>query len=157
MRGRSATAFALAAAAAVAAVLGGCMAGKSSMFAWPIAAEFAPPNAAPGAPARGSPGGTPSFASAGDSAALDDAVALAAERKYAEAETRLAALLPRLEQTADDARTAEAMFWLGFCHEKQGRLATAESFYRRLVDRCGGTKAADQARWRLSRLKPPSP
>jgi len=85
-------------------------------------------------------------------AALNEAVTLAAELRYDEAAERLSSLLPTLRASGDRQRLAEAMFWLGYCREKQGRLDLAGAWYDRVTAVCPKTPAAAQAAERRSRL-----
>jgi tetratricopeptide (TPR) repeat protein len=91
-------------------------------------------------------------ATSDQAAALEEAVALAAQLHYEQAQERLTTLLPQLEARGDRARTAEAMFWLGFCDEKEGRPEQAKCWYQRVAGAYAGTPAAAQARQRLERL-----
>jgi len=102
-------------------------------------------------------------------AGFDEAVALAAEGRYdaaAERFTRLARMYeyqPPGQAAPDTAggtdardlrrgRAAEAVFWLGYCREKQGLLDDAAALYRRVIDAYGDAPAARQARLRLGHL-----
>ena len=88
-------------------------------------------------------------------AALEQAVALVTELRYDEAIEKLRFLLPALQASGDTQRTAEAMFWIGFCHERQSRFDQATVWYRRTVNDYPDTPAAEQARQRLPRLESP--
>lgn len=88
-------------------------------------------------------------------AALEQAVALVTELRYDEAIEKLRFLLPALQASGDTQRTAEAMFWIGFCHERQSRFDQATVWYRRTVNEYPDTPAAEQARQRLPRLESP--
>jgi TolA-binding protein len=102
---------------------------------------------------RGGLGGPLSPAAAPqDQAALDQAVALAAELHYDEAAGKLEALLPRLGTPGNKARLAEGTFWLGFCREKQGRAPEAGELYGRVMRMLPDSPAGRLARQRLARL-----
>ena len=87
-----------------------------------------------------------------DLAVLDEGVSLATELKYDEAAGKFEDALLRFEAAGAPQRAAEAMFWLGFCHEKRGRTEEARQVYRRLMGKYGRTPAARQASRRLGRL-----
>jgi len=106
---------------------------------------------------------------------FDEAVALAAEGRYDAAAEQFARLAEMYEsrlqiRTAPDAasdfdtrdlrrgRAAEAVFWLGYCREKQGLTDGAAALYRRVIEEYGDMPAARQARLRLGHLEGrPSP
>lgn len=105
-------------------------------------------------------GTPPSTAAAGGQlvAEFNAAVALAAELQYKQANERFAAAIQGFESAGDDARAAEATFWMGYCYEKRDRPEDAAAFYKRVESRYPRTSAADQARRRRDRLpKPPKP
>ena len=87
-----------------------------------------------------------------DRLALEAAVALAADLKYDQAADRLAELIPRLHAAGDRTHAAEAMFWLGYCLEKQQRYDLAQHWYRRVGSTYPDTPAARQAARRLGRM-----
>jgi TolA-binding protein len=93
-----------------------------------------------------------------DYTALDSAVVAAAQGRYGDARNALADLSERFEAAGDTAHAAQALFWLSYCYEKTGRKNQAEVFYRQVVRRYGGTRAAEQASRRLERLdvRPPA-
>lgn len=91
----------------------------------------------------------------GDAAAFEEAVALAANLRYERAAAAFERLLPRLEAAGDDRRAAEALFWLAFCREKQGRADQAEELYRRLIRGHPRSPAAGEARRRLAAMPGP--
>ena len=84
---------------------------------------------------------------------FDNAVVLATDLKYAEAEAKLSQLLPIFEAASDHRRSAETMFWLGYCNEKQGRRARAMSFYERVVKDYSDSRASREAGRRLAVLE----
>jgi tetratricopeptide (TPR) repeat protein len=99
-----------------------------------------------------------------DVVALNDAVAGLARtedpKRYEEASTKLANLLPRFEAANENSYAAEAMFWLAFCYEKTGRKENAAIFYDQLVRRYPQARAAEEAKARRQRLefkRPPEP
>jgi len=81
---------------------------------------------------------------------LNTAWNLAADGEYAKAERVLLRWL-NAAQGADDEARAKAMFWLGYCQERQGRRQAARQTYETVIDRYGGSKPAAQARRRLAR------
>ena len=87
-----------------------------------------------------------------DVAAVDEAIALAANFEYEAAAARLQQALPRFEAAGDGRRAAESMFWLAFCREKQGRTYQARSLYRRVAEKYPRQAAAGKARQRLEGL-----
>ena len=89
--------------------------------------------------------------------ALESAVALAAELKYDQAAGKLAGLAPRLHAAGDRTGAAEAMFWLGYCLEKQRRYELARHWYGRVRDTYPGTPAARLAGQRLGGVARPVP
>ena len=101
--------------------------------------------------------GEPSKISKDDLAVFDAAVARVSDLKYAEAEAAFLELIPRLESSGAWTHAAEAIFWLGFCQEKDGRGDQARATYRRLQRVYPGTPAATQAAERLKRLAAPPP
>jgi len=88
-----------------------------------------------------------------EEAAFQKAVALVAELHYEEAAEELLPLAAAFEEAGDRSRAAEALFWVAFCREKQGRTDEATAGYDRVVRRYLQTVAARQAAARLSRLR----
>jgi len=86
------------------------------------------------------------------SKAIDEGVALIGERRYAEAEMKFRRVQVWFQAEGDKARTAECLFWIGFCREKQGRTAEAREQYDKLIRDYPGTGAARQASERMGRL-----
>ena len=76
-----------------------------------------------------------------DVATLEEAVALAMNFEYAIATGKLLQVAPRFEAAGDKRRAADSLFWLGFCHQKQGKSAEARQVYTTVVQkldiRCG--------------------
>ncbi len=101
--------------------------------------------------------GEPSKISEDHLAAFNAAVALVTDLKYAEAEAAFLAMIPQLESSGAWTQAAEAIFWLGFCQEKDGRGDQARATYQRLQRVYPGTPAATQAAERLKRLAAPPP
>jgi len=87
-----------------------------------------------------------------DRNAFDKGVALASDLRYAEAEAQFAKVLAWYEATGDTKRAAETMFWLAFCHEKQGRIVRARKLYGRVIKEHAKAPAARQAADRMERL-----
>jgi len=92
-----------------------------------------------------------------ESKAIDDGVVLLAERKYAEAEKQFRRAEVWYRAEGDRDRTAECLFWIGFCREKQGRTVEARRQYKSVIGKYAKTTAAVQARFRLGRLPDPAP
>ncbi len=88
-------------------------------------------------------------------AEFDAAVALVADLEYEKATAEFARLLRPLEDAGDATRTAETLFWLGYCCEKRGRRDDAGAFYDRVINEHPQAPAARQAAARLARLRPP--
>lgn len=84
--------------------------------------------------------------------AFDEAMDLVMQLKYQEASDRFTTVFPRLHATGDTAGAAEAMFWVGYCHEKQGQKAQAANWYKRVVRAYLWEPAASEAYKRLARL-----
>lgn len=83
---------------------------------------------------------------------FDEAVALASDLKYAEAEAKFRQLAVWSESAGYRDRTAECVFWIGFCEEKQGRLREARARYDETMRRFPDTSASRMAAERLRRL-----
>jgi len=84
---------------------------------------------------------------------LNTAWSLAAEGRYANAEQVLARWL-RTARSDDPAR-AKALFWMGWCQQRQGRPDVARRTYELLIERHPRSAAAAQAERRLERLEDP--
>ena len=87
-----------------------------------------------------------------DLATFNDAVSLVESLRYEEAAGKFRQVFDNFVSAGDRQRAAEALFWLGFCREKQRRPAEARAIYVRLSEEYAGTRAAQQAGERLSRL-----
>jgi hypothetical protein len=85
-------------------------------------------------------------------APFDEAVALVSELKYPEAEIKFRQSLVWFQAAGDRDRSAECMFWIGFCQEKHGRTAEARGQYEKLVRDYPGTPAGRMAAERMGRL-----
>jgi len=97
-------------------------------------------------------------ATADELAAFNEAQERIARQRYAEAQALLAPLVPAFAKAGDTDRASRSLFWLGFCHEKQGRPQTASDLYAQVIERYPDTPAARQAATRLKDLPPkPSP
>jgi len=92
------------------------------------------------------------YDAAQDKEAFAAAMALVAEHRYDDAAERLSLLAAAPEAARDPDRSPKVLFWLGYCHEKQGRPAEAADFYRKVVQEYPDTPAAAQASERLSLL-----
>ncbi len=86
------------------------------------------------------------------SAEFDEAVTLITDAKYAEAEVKLNRLLPLYKRSGDGRRTAETLYWLGFCSEKQGRIGTAIQLYQEVIKDYPDTPACPHATRHLEAL-----
>jgi len=87
-------------------------------------------------------------------ATMNQAVTLASDGRYEDAARMFAQRLQRFETAGGDrAAAAEAMFWLAFCREKQGRLPEAAALYDRVATEFPDTRAAENALQRRQRLK----
>jgi len=131
-------------ASLLAVVMGGCMAMESQPSGSWLKTRYGPPA-----------GRRIVLVEPAEPHAFEEGVELAAEHKYIEAEAKFAQVLSWSQAANDRPRAAEATFWLGFCKEKQGRLAEARDRYRALVDEYPGTPAAAQADKRRAQLTGP--
>ena len=82
-----------------------------------------------------------------------EAVLDASEGRYARADQAFRALADLAAARDDARRAAEALFWAGYCQEKLGRRAPAAATYREVLRAYPDQPAAEQAQWRLSRLR----
>jgi tetratricopeptide (TPR) repeat protein len=87
---------------------------------------------------------------------LDRAVAQAAEGEYVAAAAEFQRLAETLERAGDRPHAAEALFWLGFCREKQGATGRARELYQRVERQYADAPAAEQAARRLRTLSGPA-
>ena len=87
-----------------------------------------------------------------DVATLEEAVALAMNFEYAIATGKLLQVAPRFEAAGDKRRAADSLFWLGFCHQKQGKSAEARQVYTTVVQKYPREQAAGKAREYLETL-----
>ena len=78
------------------------------------------------------------------------ALALVSQLQYRQATVKFKRVLGRFEAGRDATRAAETMFWMGYCYEKQDRLAEADAAYGKLLQKYPATPAAEQARRRLA-------
>ncbi|HUS47114.1 MAG TPA: tetratricopeptide repeat protein [Phycisphaerae bacterium] len=90
-----------------------------------------------------------------DAATLEQAVAMIAESRHAEAAAQLAPLSERFHSRNEAKRAAESMFWLGYCYEKLGRPNEAAGLYGRVVQEYPQQPASRQAGLRLSQIPKP--
>ena len=88
-----------------------------------------------------------------EAAILEEAVALAAELRFEPAAEKFQQVLDRSLPAGDRQHACEAMFWLGYCREKQGRRTEAVELYQRVISGFAGTRAAALAQQRLSHLQ----
>ena len=134
----------IAAYVAAALMAGGCMAAKLQSPAWRSPATDAAMDKHVASPE------VPSF---------DSAVSLVSELKYPEAEVKFRQSLVWFQAAGDKDRSAECMFWIGFCQEKHGRTAEARGQYDKVIRDYSGTPASRMAAERMGRLpaEPASP
>lgn len=81
------------------------------------------------------------------------ALELVAELQYDEAAAKLFPLIAKFKSAGSPPRAAEAVFWTGYCHEKQGHADEARQFYDLVLREYPGTPASSQAAERLARLE----
>ena len=80
-----------------------------------------------------------------------------AQLRYAQATEKLEEMFGRLHAAGDEARAAEAMFWIAYCYEKQRLSGPARRWYKRVLAVYPRSRAARQAAQRVGRLgQPPS-
>ena len=94
-----------------------------------------------------------------DVAAFNEAVQLTSSLRYNDAIEQFEAVLPRLRAVGDDDRSAEAMFWMGYCYEKLGHTDGAAQWYARVRAMYPKHRVAEQATGRqanLTRSPPPA-
>mgnify|MGYP006310031023 CR=1 FL=1 len=87
-----------------------------------------------------------------DAEAFENAVERINRLEYAKAETEIRQLLVRFESVDDPRYTSRALFWLGYCCEKQGAAEQAQSYYQRVAGRYPDTRPGELARQRLGYL-----
>ena len=71
---------------------------------------------------------------------------------YGPAESEIRVLLVRFESVDDPKYVSEALFWLGYCCEKQGVTEQARDYYQRVVEHYADTRPGKQAAQRLKLL-----
>ena len=84
--------------------------------------------------------------------AFNEALALVADLRYSQATAKLIPLIEAFELVGQQNRAAQATFWVGYCHEKQGQEDEAVDSYNRVVRTYPQTSASRQATERLSRM-----
>lgn len=129
-------------AAAVSAVFGGCGVPESGNLGQPVRNPLSVDPA------------SPTSADQDSLSQFREAVNMVADLKYEAALPKLLTVSIDLEGEGDRARAAEAMFWLGYCHEKLNRHQDALDTYARIIKDYPATTAAKQANLRLTRLTP---
>lgn len=82
--------------------------------------------------------------------ATNRAVALIADEQYQQAVDILEPLVTRGPAAGDSRHYPTALFWLGFCRERQGQLPLAMEHYRRVVTAWPDSQAARLAAQRLA-------
>ncbi|MCX5656584.1 MAG: hypothetical protein NTY65_18255, partial [Planctomycetota bacterium] len=108
----------IAACVATALMAGGCMAANLQSPTW------RPPSAGAAMTRQVVPPGVAPF---------DEAVVLVSELKYPQAEVKFRQSLVWFQAAGDKDRSAECMFWIGFCQEKHGRAAEARVQYDKVI------------------------
>lgn len=83
---------------------------------------------------------------------LDQAVAMAARGRYTAAAVEFERLAEKYRRDEDHARAATAMFWLGFCMEKQGHIEQAREIYEHLERQYADEPGVYRSRQRLEML-----
>ncbi len=142
MSARLANTVMVIAVAAAAAVMSGCNARQ-------LEKAIINPDANGGTPA------TSLMSSEQDSVEqFNEAVGMVADLQYEAALPKLLTVSIDLEAAGDQARAAEAMFWLGYCHEKLDHNQDALDTYTRIIRDYPMTTAAREASARLTRLSP---
>ena len=92
-------------------------------------------------------------APAADVAALDQALAMVQEGRYREAEPKLESLVYKFESCDAADLASKALFWQGFCCEKDDRAEQAKTLYNRVLRAYPATPAARQAAERLDLMR----
>lgn len=87
-----------------------------------------------------------------DAEAFENAVERIGRLEYGKAETEIRQLLVRFESVDDPRYVSRALFWLGYCCEKQGVIDQARSYYERASERYPQTRPGQLARERLALL-----
>lgn len=90
-----------------------------------------------------------------DMTGFDEAVAMASRLEFARAAGRFASLVDTFEASGEDNRAAEAVFWLAYCREKQGRTKEAGLLYQRVLRKYAESPASREAERRLGALSQP--
>ncbi len=72
-----------------------------------------------------------------------EALAMVDAFRFDPAKEVFSQLLPIYEEAGDYERSADTLFWLGYCNEKNDRLRQALSFYDRVTREYPYTQAAD--------------
>jgi TolA-binding protein len=85
--------------------------------------------------------------------ALAEAETLIAQQRYTEAFGQLKPLAAPFEAAGDAKRAAKVMFWMAYCHEKQGQATEAADLYERVAKRYPETPATRQAAERLAIMR----
>jgi TolA-binding protein len=83
---------------------------------------------------------------------FNEALSLVTKLRYEEAAEKFSQLSRSYQAGSDYVRAGEAMFWQGYCHEKNRQLQTAAGIYREVIRNFPDTPAARQAREGLARV-----
>lgn len=94
----------------------------------------------------------PREVAAEDVEAFRNAVDQIGRLEYGLAEAEIRILLVRFESVDDPNYVSQALFWLGYCCEKQGVTDQARDYYQRLIEHYADTRPGKQAAQRLQRL-----
>lgn len=87
-----------------------------------------------------------------DVKSLEDAVDLITLLEYAKAVNLLRPLPARFEVSGMDRHAAEALFWLGYAHERLQQIGEARTYYDRVIRAYPETAPGSQARARLQMI-----
>lgn len=139
-------------------VLAGWQPGCSTDWRGPRESEVQTPPT-PEKPAEKPVGESRKFQQARDVApedieAFHSAVDQISRLDYGPAESEIRVLLVRFESVDDPKYVSEALFWLGYCCEKQGVTEQARDYYQRVVEHYADTPPGKQATQRLKLLPP---
>ena len=122
---------------------------------WPLLAALALPACDFRDPATLRPKLPDGLALQKTTAAFDEALALASLGRCQEAAEKFLPLVDDFRLIGHLDRAAESAFWLGFCHEKLGRIPEARQSYQLVLRDYKNSPAARRAAERLAALPPP--
>ncbi len=87
-----------------------------------------------------------------DMKAYQKAMELVTALKYQEAVGEFVTLVRSFRAAGDDAQTAKAIFWAGFCYQKLKRHGTAAEYYSQVMRHHPNTREAELAKARRDQL-----